>query len=100
VTFPIPDAALAHHIAILGKTGSGKSNAAKVIVEAGLDAGRAHLRASTRPARGTACAWTPSGKPSKYAVVIFGGLHADVQIGPAHGAGGRRSRRQRARRRR
>jgi hypothetical protein len=84
VTFPIPDAALAHHIAILGKTGSGKSNAAKVIVEAGLDAGeRICVIDPTGSWYGLRLG--ANGKPSKYAVVIFGGLHADVQIGPAHG---------------
>lgn len=31
--FPIPDAALAHHAAVLGKTGSGKTTTAKGIVE-------------------------------------------------------------------
>ena len=30
---PLPDAALLHHIAILGKTGSGKTVAAKGMVE-------------------------------------------------------------------
>lgn len=39
MTHPIPPEALAHHLAFLGKTGSGKSNAAKVIVEESLDAG-------------------------------------------------------------
>ena len=81
---PIPQEALAHHIAILGKTGSGKSNAAKVIVEEGLDAGE---RTCIIDPTG---AWyglrlRADGKPSPYPVVIFGGLHADKQIGPAHG---------------
>lgn len=81
---PIPAAALAHHIAVLGKTGSGKSNAVKVIVEEGLDAGE-----RTCVIDPTGAWWglrlRADGKPSKYPVVIFGGLHADVQIGGAHG---------------
>jgi hypothetical protein len=81
---PIPAAALAHHIAVLGKTGSGKSNAVKVIVEEGLNAGE-----RTCVIDPTGAWWglrlRADGKPSKYPVVIFGGLHADVQIGGAHG---------------
>lgn len=83
--YPIPAAALAHHVALLGKTGSGKSNAAKTIVEADLDAGE---RVCVLDPTGS---WyglrlTAKGKPSPYRVVIFGGAHADVQIGAAHGA--------------
>jgi hypothetical protein len=82
---PIPNEALSHHLAFLGKTGSGKSNAAKVIVENALDAGE---RVCVLDPTGS---WwglrlNRSGKPSKYPVVIFGGLHADVQIGREHGA--------------
>ncbi|HYC95827.1 MAG TPA: DUF87 domain-containing protein [Sphingomicrobium sp.] len=81
----IPAAALDHHLAFLGKTGSGKSNAAKVVVEADLDAGN---RVCILDPTG---AWyglrlNAKGKPSKYPVVIFGGLHADVAIGRDHGA--------------
>jgi hypothetical protein len=82
--FPIPDAALESHIAILGKTGSGKTVAAKGMVENVLDAG------------GRACAIDPtgvwhglrssaSGKGAGYPVVIFGGPHGDVPLGPNHG---------------
>jgi DNA helicase HerA-like ATPase len=81
---PVPDQALAHHIAVLGKTGSGKSNAVKVLVEEGLDAGE-----RTCVIDPTGAWWglrlKADGKPSKYPVVIFGGLHADVQIGRRHG---------------
>lgn len=81
---PIPAEVLAHHIAILGKTGSGKTNSAKVIVEQSLDAGE---RVCVIDPTGS---WyglrlKANGKPSSYPVVIFGGLHADVQIGRAHG---------------
>jgi hypothetical protein len=83
---PIPNAALDHHVAFLGKTGSGKSNAAKVIVEDALDTGE---RVCVIDPTG---AWWGmrlgrKGKPSGgYPVVIFGGLHADVPIGREHGA--------------
>lgn len=81
----IPAGALEHHVAFLGKTGSGKSNAAKTIVEASLDAGE---RVCVLDPTG---AWyglrlKANGKPSKYPVVIFGGLHGDVPIGREHGA--------------
>ena len=33
MNFPIPDVALAQHIAVLGKTGSGKTSTAKLAVE-------------------------------------------------------------------
>jgi len=82
---PVPAAALAHHIAFLGKTGSGKSNGAKVIVEELLDA-----RERVCVLDPTGAWWglrlKANGKPSSYPVVIFGGLHADVQIGRTHGA--------------
>jgi hypothetical protein len=39
VTFPIPEIALEQHQAILGKTGSGKSSTAKLIVEHVVEAG-------------------------------------------------------------
>jgi hypothetical protein len=82
---PIPSAALAHHIAFLGKTGSGKSNGAKVIAEEALDAGE---RVCVVDPTG---AWwglrlKANGKPSNYPVVIFGGLHGDVAITGHQGA--------------
>ncbi len=81
----IPIEALANHLAFLGKTGSGKSNAAKVVVEGLLDRGE---RVCIVDPTG---AWyglrlDAKGKPSPYPVVIFGGLHADVPITGAHGA--------------
>lgn len=82
---PIPAGALEHHVAFLGKTGSGKSNAAKVIIETALDNGE---RICVLDPTGS---WWGlrlgrSGKASRYPVVIFGGLHADVPIGREHGA--------------
>lgn len=82
---PIPSEALAHHLAFLGKTGSGKSNAAKVIVEQLLDKGeRVCIVDPTGSWYGLRL--KADGTPSKYPVVIFGGLHGDVEIGRSHGA--------------
>lgn len=81
----IPAKALDSHIAILGKTGSGKSNAAKVIAERLMAAGE---RVCAIDPTGT---WwgirlKPSGKPSTFKPVIFGGQHADIPITDQHGA--------------
>lgn len=82
----IPEAALESHIGILGKTGSGKSNAAKVIAEVLMHKGE------------RVCALDPTGtwwglrldvagkKPSRFAPVIFGGDHGDIPISRQHGA--------------
>ena len=81
----MPAAALDRHIAILGKTGSGKSNLAKTIAEGLLGRG---ARVCVIDPTGTwwglrlmADGTTPSGYP----IVIFGGQHADLPVGGAHG---------------
>lgn len=82
----IPDAALDSHIAVLGKTGSGKSNLAKVIAEKLMIAGK---RTCTLDPTGT---WwglrlDSDGKaPSRFKPVIFGGAHADLALSEQHGA--------------
>jgi len=82
---PIPRPALDSHIAILGKTGSGKSNFAKIVAEDLMQRGE------------RVCVLDPTGTwwgmrlladgetPSDYPMAIFGGRHADVPIGPDHG---------------
>lgn len=82
----IPAAALESHIGILGKTGSGKSNLAKVLAERLMHAGE------------RVCAIDPTGtwwglrldaagkKPSLFKPVIFGGDHGDIPISDQHGA--------------
>lgn len=81
----IPEAALLQHIAVLGKTGSGKSYAVRgAAVEPLLDA---DARVCVIDPTG---AWhglrsSASGKSAGYPVVIFGGTHADLPLGGAHG---------------
>lgn len=77
--------ALDSHTAILGKTGSGKSNTAKWMSEQLMD--REERVCAIDP---TGTWWgmrlKPDGKPSKYKPIIFGGRHADIPILPEHGA--------------
>src|SRR4051812_576441 len=81
---PIPDAALAQHIAILGKTGSGKTYAAKGVVERILnECGRVCVIDPTGAWHGLRSSAT--GKSAGFPVVIFGGAHADLPLGGAHG---------------
>jgi hypothetical protein len=81
----LPDAALAQHVAILGKTGAGKTWAARGIVESLLDSGR---RVCVIDPKGD---WwglrlAKSGKSAGYSVVIFGGQHGDLPINAQSGA--------------
>lgn len=80
----IPASALEQHIAILGKTGSGKTYAAKGAVESILTAGgRACIIDPTGAWHGLRSSAT--GKSGGFPVVIFGGSHADLPLGGAHG---------------
>jgi uncharacterized protein len=82
---PIPPKALEQHIAVLGKTGSGKSYAVRgAAVEPLLDDG---ARVCVVDPTG---AWhglrsSASGTRAGYPVVIFGGNHADLPLDGAHG---------------
>lgn len=81
---PIPDSALEKHIAILGKTGSGKTVAAKGMVERILDAGgRVCMVDPTGVWHGLRS--SASGKRAGSPVVIFGGPHGDVPLASGHG---------------
>ena len=85
MTHPVPPEALGKHLAILGKTGSGKSNLAKTIAEDLLARGE------------RVCVIDPTGTwwglrlqadgetPSAYPIVIFGGQHGDLPLSAAHG---------------
>lgn len=80
----LPPAALRQHIAILGKTGSGKTYAAKGAVEALLEAKeRVCIIDPTSAWWGLKSSST--GKSGGYPLVIFGGAHADFPLGGAHG---------------
>lgn len=86
MSHPIPDAALDRHVGILGKTGSGKSNAAKTVAEELMLSG-----ARTCVIDPTGTWWgmrlKRDGKTkSKFEPVIFGGNHADLPISAEHGA--------------
>jgi len=81
----IPEKALLNHIAILGKTGSGKTYTAKGIAE--------HLLREKR----RVCVIDPigawwglrsdvTGKKPAFPIVVFGGEHADIPLGQSHGA--------------
>lgn len=81
---PVPSAALAQHIAVLGKTGSGKTYAVRGIVEELLDAG---ARVCIVDPTG---AWyglrtRADGKRAGYPVAIFGGAHGDFPLAAQHG---------------
>jgi energy-coupling factor transporter ATP-binding protein EcfA2 len=85
MTIPIPDAALNQHIAVLGKTGSGKSSVMRLLAE--------HLLNEKKPV----CIIDPKGdwyglrssadgKSAGYSLRIFGGEHADIPINAHAGA--------------
>lgn len=83
MTFPTE--ALQQHIAIVGKTGSGKTYTAKGLVEGLLEAKR---RVCILDPTG---AWyglraSADGKRAGYPVAVFGGAHADVPIAEHSGA--------------
>lgn len=78
-TTTIPDAALRQHIAVVGKTGSGKTYTAKGIVERLLAAGqRVCILDPTGAWWGLRTA--ANGEGPGFPVTIFGGDHGDVPI--------------------
>lgn len=81
----IPDAALTQHIAVLGKTGSGKSYAVRgAAVEPLLERGeRVCVIDPTGAWHGLRSSAT--GKSAGFPVVIFGGNHADLPLTVSHG---------------
>lgn len=84
MTHPIPAAALTQHIAILGKTGSGKSYTAQGIAEELLGAGE-RVCIIDPTGRWWGLRSSASGKGTGFPVVVFGGSHADVPLAETHG---------------
>src|SRR5690349_19517988 len=81
----IPEAALQQHMAVLGKTGSGKTFAVKGIVEGWLDAGK---RVGVVDATG---AWwglrsLRDGKGAGFPILVLGGDHGDLPLPALGGA--------------
>ena len=82
---PIPRAVLVQHVAILGKTRSGKSSVMRLLVEDLLER---KLPVCIVDPKGD---WygiklAADGKSAGYPVVIFGGEHADIPINETNGA--------------
>jgi uncharacterized protein len=84
-SYPIPDAALAHHTILLGKTRAGKSSAMRGIVERLLDQDKPVCIVDPKGD------WwglksSADGKRAGYKVIIFGGEHGDLPINEHSGA--------------
>lgn len=81
----LPDAIFSQHIAVLGKTRSGKSSVMRLFVEQLLDDDKpvcvVDPKGDWHGLRSSA-----DGKRSGYPVVIFGGEHADIELNQHAGA--------------
>lgn len=76
---PIPDKVLAQHVAILGKTRSGKSSVMRLLVEGLLERGEPVCIVDPK-GDWYGIKLAADGKHPGFKVVIFGGEHADVPI--------------------
>jgi hypothetical protein len=85
MTHPIPDEALLQHIAILAKTGAGKTYLAKTIAERLLKAGR-RLCVIDPTGGWWGLRSNASGRGPGFPIVVFGGQHADIELHESHGA--------------
>jgi energy-coupling factor transporter ATP-binding protein EcfA2 len=83
---PIPNEALEHHVAIVGKTGSGKSYAAQGIVEILIDQKQRVCIIDPTDRYWGLRLRSDGKKPSRFEPVIFGGQFADMPLSAAHGA--------------
>lgn len=81
----IPEGALGLHVIVLGKTRSGKSSKARLIVEHCLERGEP-VGIIDPKGDWWGIKLSASGKSAGYPVVIFGGEHADVKINEHSGA--------------
>lgn len=84
--FPIPDAALASHIAILGKTGSGKTSTEKLIVEHVVAEGARVCVLDTVKSDWWGITSSASGKSAGLPFKILGGPRGHV---PLHSSAGK-----------
>lgn len=82
---PIPRAAFDQNTVALGKTGSGKSSAGRVIVEGLLDEQQPVCIIDPK-GDWWGIKLSADGKKSGYPIVIFGGKHADIPINETAGA--------------
>lgn len=80
----LPDAALQQHIAVLGKTGAGKTYRLRGMIERLLNGG---MRVCVLDPKGDhwGIRLSVTGKSSGYSVIIFGGERADVPINDRSG---------------
>lgn len=81
----VPEGALALHVILLGKTRSGKSSKARLIVEYCLEAGQP-VGIIDPKGDWWGIKLAASGRSAGFPVVIFGGEHADVKINEHSGA--------------
>lgn len=82
--FFLPENAINQHIAILGKTGSGKTWTAKTIVEHALDKNR-QVCVLDPTAAWFGLRLGADGKARGYDVVLLGGKHADIPLAERSG---------------
>ena len=79
----LPESSLSQHIAIVGKTGSGKSYTAKGVVERLIKDGR---RVCVIDPGGDWWGLRAAGQGDGLPVAVLGGEHADIEITPESGA--------------
>lgn len=82
----IPEEALESHLAILAKTGAGKSYTARGFLEWLLEHGRRMCVIDPIGVHWGIRLMADGETPAPYQVVIFGGDHGDVEIAPTAGA--------------
>lgn len=83
---PIPATALAENLAIVGRTGSGKTYAAKGAVE-GLLGERKHVVVVDPTGVWWGLRSSADGAAPGFPVIVFGGMHADVPVSEQAAAG-------------
>lgn len=84
--FPIPDTALTQHVAVLGKTGSGKTSTAKIIVEHVVAAGARVCVLDPLKSDWWGLTSSADGKRAGLPFHILGGPHGHV---PLHASAGK-----------